>query len=396
MGRTASQPAGRVPGEVAGWSAYVGLGLGYTLVGPSLAALRTFLHASYGVLGVLFAAAGAGLIVSYVLSNRWVDRLGFRRVLAGGAAAYGLSLLILLFTRSVAVWAAAVAVGATVGGAVDVCAARLVSQAAAARRNGALNLLNVFFAVGALVAPLLVAAILAAGLPITWPFAAAGLWLIGSGVLAWLTMGSSPPAQPEGASLLRSVAWAVGEPWMRPLILAMVLYAGAEVGLSGWIAPYAHAVDGLPVVRAAAVPFLFWTAMVGGRALATARSRYWSEVAMLRGGAATAALGLGVLLVLRGPLPLIVGTALCGAGCAPVFPATFALAAGHAPGRQSASFGVLYPAAALGNLVLPYLAGQAFALGPPFALGVPLVSTLALGLTFTLGAFRGPGYGESR
>lgn len=389
---------GLAPGERTAWSAYLALGLGLSLVSPALPALHAYLNVNYAELGLLFTAVAAGTGVSYLFSSALLDRTSYRVPIAGGALLLGLCLAGAIASRSLWVWIVAMGLGSVAGGAMDIASARLVSESAPARRNAALNLLNVFFGVGALAAPLLVALDLSAHRPVTWPFALSAVSLLTLAVGAWRQLGSRRARVTHAARLGQNLRWALRQRWLRPLMLVVGLYIGTEVGFAGWLASYAHSALRLSLAQAATLPFLFWTAVTGGRIVATERARRWREERLLALGAGLTATGVAMCLWVPTVPGLLVGTLLTGVGSGPIFPVAFALAARIEPERQSASFGILYPSGAVGNLLMPWLAGVLFSLrGPGAAMAVPLAGTLAMAAV-TLGWLRPPfpGAGHSR
>ncbi len=387
-GRAGGASLGHAAGEETAWFAYLTMGLGLSLVSPALPALRAYLDTSYAGLGLIFTAVAAGTGVSYLLAGALIDRTSYRVPIAGGALVLGAGLLVAVASRSLAVWVIAMGAGAAASGALDIASARLVSESAPERRNAALNLLNVFFGVGALAAPLLVALDLSAHWPVTWPFAFAALLLLSLAGFGWRRLGRRQAIVVHAARLGQNLRWALIQPWLRPLMLVVGLYIGTEVALAGWLASYAHSTAGVSLARAATLPFVFWAAVTGGRVVATERARRWREETLLAMGIAITVAGVSVCLWVPSLPGLVTGTVLAGVGSGPIFPAAFSLAARIRPERQSASFGVLYPAGAVGNLVMPTLAGLLFSLrGPGAAMAVPLAGALAMAAV-TLGWLR--------
>jgi len=361
------------------WLGYAVIGLSGNILGPILPALRHDLHAGYGALALLFVAGNVGGSVATVFGNRLLDRVGYRRLLVAGALAGGLAALARADLPSLAVWAVLSLFGGFSLSSIDIGGIRFITAAVPPKgRNAALNLLNVFYSAGSLVAPVLVGILAAAGASVMWAYALSGLATLAMGALAFVAVPSERPHS-EDADLLAAWRWALGRPVLVRIGVAIALYAGLEVGFVGWIASYAHSRDHLSLAASALFPLVFWAGMTVGRTLATERARHWTEGTLVSLGTATSIVGGLIALGGGGPIPIALGVALTGIGCGPIWPSLFAVAAHSAPGRTSEAYGLLFPASSAGGLVIPWLAGQLFALdGPRAALAVPIGGAIVM------------------
>lgn len=398
MTSDASRRAGGRSPEATCWLGYAAIGVAFNLLGPILPALRHALHAGYGALAILFVAGGVGSALANLLGNRLLDGVGYRRLLVAAAGAYAIALVIMFRVHDLDVWATSSLFGGFAGSSIDIAGARYVAAHRPEGRSGALNLLNVFYGAGGLAAPGVVATLAAVGAGVTWAYPIAAALLIALGASAAVTMRGGAPRSGE-ATALAGWRWALGQGPLVRLALIVALYVGAEVAFSGWVAAYAHARDHLPVARAALFPLLFFAAMTAGRSLASERARRWSERSLVGLGIALALAGGLVALAAPRPTLLAAGVALTGLGCGPVFPTVFALAARGAPSHQSEAYGLLFVAGGLGNLTMPWLAGQLFAaVGAWAALAVPVAATAVIGGLFAYASARdrvGPAAGAS-
>jgi FHS family Na+ dependent glucose MFS transporter 1 len=377
--------------EATAWLGYLSIGFALNLLGPALPALRGLLGEGYGQLGLLFAAGAVGSGVSTLLGNRWLDRLGYRRLLVGASATYALAMAAAAAVPLFALWLIALALGGLSASAVDIAGARYVAQARGDGASGALNLLNAFYALGGVLAPAAVAALVAAGVGPRPAFVlAAAVLALGAG-LALATMAAAAPPRAGEATALAGWRWALAQPALVRLALLVGVYVGCEVAFAGWVTPYARAVASLPLAVAATFPILFWTCLLAGRSLAAAAARAVSESRLIAAGLALAAAGVALALSARIFWALAVATALVGLGYGPIFPTAFALAARHAPSHRSESYALLFVGGATGSLTLPWLAGQLFAAwGPRAAASLVAAGTLAMAAAFVAVVRRGP------
>ena len=361
---------------------YLVIGLGGNLVGPAIPALRVLLRQDYGSLALIFPASAVGSVFSLIFGNRILDRFGYRATLASGAVLYCASLIALGLSRSLSLWLVELFFAGLAGSFLDVAGARFVNVVHAEGRNRALNLLNLFYALGSLLAPAAVFLMVLRHGAVADLFLLLGLL---SGALSVSILWTfQQTTQYDRASVSPTLwdgwRWAVGQRWLLMLSGCIGLYVGAEVGLSGWVSAYAHASAGVPVAQAALFPLVFWAAMALGRILAVDRARLWTEETLLWVGIAVS-LGGTTLLVAPDPAALLVlGCALAGLGFGPIFPTLVSLASRNAPRHASEAFAFLFPAGAAGNFVLPLLSGELFArLSPTFAMLVPALAILGVG-----------------
>jgi fucose permease len=143
------------------------------------------------------------------------------------------------------------------------------------------------------------------------------------------------------------------------------VYLREEVGTSAGIAALAFAA--------------FTAGMTGGRLVADRAVDRWGHMAVVRTGAALAALGLSVALLVGTPVAGLIGFALVGVGASPGFPALFH-AAGHRPGvRPADGVALISWAARAGFLIAPPVVGLvADATSLTWAVGLGAIAALAV------------------
>ena len=183
---TAPQPApgpagaARVPDHAL--RAGIVAGLAYTLVGwrallvPSLILFvaPAFGQADSGM-GAYYLATALAYGVGALSGGRLIRRFGAHLVLPSAAAMMAVGLLIQGFTGAWIVFALAGVFTGIGASSADVGIQALVLDLFPHARSRALNLLHVTYGVGALMAPLLLAALVGAGVPWQW-------LMIGSGI----------------------------------------------------------------------------------------------------------------------------------------------------------------------------------------------------------------------
>ena len=243
-----------------------------------------------------------------ITSGVLLRRLGYRRVLVGGA---GLLVIGLTTLASAPTWLLFI-VGATlVGlgfGAVQVAVTLLVARTFDDGAASALNLVNAVFGLGALGAPLLIA-LFAPGF--VWPVALlAALAVFVLLALARLGHYPTPPARVGGAGGPGSgTAVVVG------FVALYFFYVSAEVGVTSWATE--HLTPSFGIAIGAAATSFYWGALTVGRLIGVFVARRLSPRSMLL---SALSLGLAGLLLAQYTPAAPFAYGLVGLALAPTFP----------------------------------------------------------------------------
>lgn len=338
--------------------------------------------------GILFTLHFIGFLAAILLSLGVASVSARMRLVLAAAAAYAIALVGIAFAPGIATFAPTILLVGAGGGLLESHTAGLQSTLArdAGEASSQIAISQVFFALGALAAP--VALSLTASRSGSWrylfvvlgliAFAAtiAGLWsrlrapgrATGSAYAAVRSEpplhqdAPSPPASPGGL-VLASVA--------------IALYVGAEVTVFGWMPTVMEVYVGAPAARAKLTPALFWIAMMLGRIVVARLARRTPPrgiltIASFGGAVAAALLALSAAeWYLWAVLALV---ALCFAG---VWPLIVAVAGSHRAGSAA----IVVAAGGLGGALFPSLAGLAAEILPGRlipALAAPLMLAVAL------------------
>ena len=341
---------------------FVCLGLGISILGPSIPALRTDFTLSLGGAGVLFTIHSLGYLLGVLLAGPLSDRFGRRIVTAAGAAALAAGMSLAALAPSWPLFLAAM-IPAGIGFAcIDVGLNAAIGDAVpdARRRAAAMNLLHGAFPLGTLIAP--------AALALAWRFGAD--WRPTFAAIAAVTAVALLPL------LLRRTEWpapppSAGRPTATPLAIGRLLgdarlarlsamqglYVGVELGIAGWIATYLVDEFGSGADAGALATSLYWAGFLVGRPLLAWLTHRFDPAAVLRW-----AIGAGLVCGAAGvvaPTALLTTLAYVGAALAicGVFPTVMALALHGRQRDAGAVTALITAAAAAGGLLFPWLVG---------------------------------------
>ena len=165
--RLVMTPSGRWPISVRLYlTSFLVVGMSLSVLGPALTELRDRSGADIGDIGVLFMGQSLGYICGSILGGRLYDRFDGHRVFAGALAILAVGLIVIpMFDTRAGMFVAFVITG--LGASItDLGANALLMWELKAAGGRAMNLLHMFFGVGALLAPLLVYVGLARGYPV--------------------------------------------------------------------------------------------------------------------------------------------------------------------------------------------------------------------------------------
>ncbi|MHA0035789.1 MFS transporter [Deinococcus sp. PESE-13] len=346
--------------------------------------VKTALHLTEAQVGAALLAVGLGSLLSMPLTGGWVARWGSGMVTALLAPLTMLSLLPPFFMPSL--WPLGAALGAlgVLNGALDVAMNAQGVTVEKALGRPVMSRLHAYFSLGGVVGAVL-GTLLVGRVPMLAHVGGVALLSALTALLAGRHLLPDGPAQEPQAPQDAPAPAAGLSPAARlspaALLLGGLCFLGmlSEGAHYDWAALYFRDVLGLPGGQAGVGYAAFVTTMTLGRWFGDrARDRFGDE-AMVRAGALLSAVGLGLALLARAPLPATLGFALSGLGLSNVVPVMYG-AAGHAlHGRGIAQVATIgYGGFLLGPPLIGFLAQHS---GLPAALGLAVAgSALVAGL----------------
>lgn len=376
--------------------AFIGLGLPDSLLGSAWPQMSLDLEAQTSAAGLLTMTICACTIISSLVCDWLLRRLGTSRLTAISVAVTAVG--VLGFSRATSLWQLmAIAVPYGLGaGAVD---AALNAYAAVHLKPIHVNWLHCSWGIGASVGPVIMAWRLGMGESWRGGYAAVGLILLALSAFLMATLrfwpddaGKGLRSQPEPASSpasekpLPTRSEALRLPGVLPAFAAFFLYCALESSAGVWSSTFMVQARGIPADTATFLVSLFYLGITAGRFLSGVLTLRLSGQQLLRLGVIVVVAGAALLAFVPSQGICALGLALLGIGCAPIYPQIIQLT----PQRfgESASQVLMGPQLAcayVGSLTFPPVMGlvlQHVAAGAyPWVLGV-----LVVGLATTLAA----------
>lgn len=335
---------------------FVADGIVLAALGPALPDLARQTGRTLGEVGRVFIAVFGGSLLAQILAGPASDRFGRRVILVAGLALFGVGTAGMAASdRMLWMLVSAVIGGIGYGGctlAVNVIASELAPD----RRASTVNLVNLFYAVGAIAGPLV------AGAFLEWRGSAMPTLWIGAGLLLALAPISARIALPRATRAERGPETAreldAATPFVAALGLLLALYVGSEASLGAWAPVYLQQSTPLDAAGATTATAVFWVALCGGRLLAAVAGVKVRAERLFLASLVGAALG-GVLLVAGHGLAWlsVLSLAVLGLTFGPIYPTGIAMITGrfpHAAGAATSRIGLL---AALGGMAFPWVQG---------------------------------------
>ena len=261
------------------------------------------------------------------------------------------------------------------GGGLNISTNALISDVYGAKRGPMLNVLGIFYGVGALCIPLL-AAVIAGRFTIPQL-----LWICAgmSGLCAAAFLLMTFPAAEEAQSFSwREAARVVNYPGM--LLIGMLLFcqSGNEASIAGWTSTYVGEA-GLGARTATVVLAVYWASLMLGRLMAAQLLGFVRKTQLVMASAVGSFVGAWILIATQSTMMLMVGAIVLGLSYASIFPTTLAIAGDAYQKMAGTVFGLVFAIALVGGMTFPWAVGRvAETLNVRAGMMVPLFGALGI------------------
>jgi fucose permease len=340
------------------FAGFVSIGLPDGLTGVAWPAMRGYFGLPIDALGGLLVSYTAGYLVASFSSGRMLARAGVGALLALSCLATGVSLL---GYASASRWWMVVTLGALAGLGAGTIDAGLNTYAAAHFSARMVNWLHAFYGIGALGGPLLMTSVLECGQPWQWGYAIVGGGQLALALCFGLTLrrwngaqrvdAAQPVVAASNASTLRLPAV-----WFSTALF--FVYTGIEAAAGAWAYSLLTEARAIPMMTAGVWVSVYWSALTAGRVLSALIAGRVSAQLLLRCCIAGQAAGALLLWLDFAALGSLLGLALLGLACAPVFPTLIATTPERIEQAHVANaVGFQIAVAVLGQSLLPALVG---------------------------------------
>jgi fucose permease len=340
---------------IAGMAVYA---IPMTMIGPALPSIKSGFNldlVTVGLLGAISLLGGLFSLLGGALADRYgsvtVYLLGFMLISSAtcvlGLGTIWVAVPLGLFIMSLA------------GSCIEPAMNSMVSVAYSTQRATALNILHVFWSVGAFTGPLLGSILIASTGSWRFPYVVSAL--IGTTYFCLILAGRNRlvPMRKHGTpASIRRINWTVSGSTNLPLVfLIPFFYVGAELGSNIWLPGFLILYRHWQPVDAGLVLSLFWASMAVGRlGLARVSERIeYRRLILICGSISLASISLGISV--GSPIAVVALWCVTGFCFGPVFPVIVAWASRCLPENTGLSSGVVGTVATIGAMFSSWLIG---------------------------------------
>lgn len=329
--------------------------------------------------GSLLLLMSVGILAGALIMGPIADRYGFKALLAGSCAAVLIGLEGVAFAPAFAWLTPAVLLVGVGGGIINGGTNAVVADISEAGRSAGLSVLGIFFGVGAVGVPFLLALLLDR-FSYSTLMGAVGLTLLVP-IAFTAAVAFPPPKQAQGFPI-RQATSLIREPFILLLGLMLFLESGIEITIGGWTSTFFKEELAIQGRQALFYLSIFWLGMMLMRLAMGTILRNARPARVLVSCITLAFVASLLLLGSHARAPGAAAVFLLGAGLAAAFPLVFSYVGGRYAALTGTAFSIVLVMALTGGSILPWVTGV---LGQRYGLRVSLVIVpIALALQLAL------------
>lgn len=336
---------------------FISLGLPDSLLGSAWPTMVSELNAPLWGAGLLQMTTSLCTIISSLNSARLIRRFGTGRLTAMSCLLTATALMGMSFAPHYAfllLLCIPLGLGA---GAVDAAINNYVALHCEPRH---MNWLHCFWGVGTIISPMIMSAVLAAGMRWTVGYRGVSAMQLALSLVLFSTLKLWQDASAqdgERSAKVLTVRQVLSLPGAKQGLLNFTCYCAVESTFMLWSATYLVMVRGMDAARAASMGGLFFIGITAGRGVSGFIAMKLKPRQMVRLGQTLMA-AAGMLLLVPGTAVTLAGILLMGLGCAPVYPNIVQdTPRNYGAENSQAVIGVQMAFAYIGSLFMPTIFG---------------------------------------
>jgi len=333
-----------------------------TVLGPALPFIGREFQLTLSMMGALAGAWNLGYLFT-VLGGSLSDRCGEIAVLTVSFVLLSVSIGHVTVANTYLICYALLIVAGVGGAFIEASVNPLVSNMYPEKRGMALNILHVFWGVGAFIGPAL------AGLTISvlqnWRIVysiAAALYI--PLILVSIRLLKRKNVEPSAAHRRETNSTSIGFRVLKSRVLVLLTFAGffylgSELGVNAWLPSFLMVTKNFPLTLASFSTSLFWASIGFGRfILAGAVDRVGYRKTMLT-CSLLGALSISLGTILEDSTAIIIFWFIAGFSLAPILPTVLAWASSMFPESAGVASGAIFSIGITGAVLSPWIVGVA-------------------------------------
>ena len=335
-------------------------GMSMTIIGATLPKILADYHWSYLTAGIVIGANAVAYFLATFAAGYLVKHWGAKKTLVLGVVLDACGLAFFAVTPDPLTNVMLSALIGLGNGCVEIGVNWATLRIDSRHTGRPMNLMHGAFAVGAIIGPLAVGALIRGGLH--WTGVYRGMALIFALLTVLMLLVPMPLTAHRAAEDGEVPRRLSANPAYWLSFLALFLYVGVELGVSNWVAEYFVAVFAWSPAAGALLVSLFWAGLLAGRfgvpLLYTGERQDVVLVWLSALSTVSVILLSGLGFVAPGPFTNLAGQVFvffAGFGCSIYYPAVITLLGKCFPHAQSQAIGFAATGGGIGAFVFPFL-----------------------------------------
>lgn len=329
-------------------------GLNGGWLGPLIPAIAAAQKIPIDQVGLIVSLLCAGCFVSQLFGSKILQKIGGKKSLLTGSAMLSLGMLGLAFAQGTPALLAMAFITGLGTGMNGVAGHVSIINFHKDKAASALSKLNIFYGIGALLAPMVVLALLKnTGYHNIFLISAVSAALV---ALNLLRLPSLPIAKSESTQKSKGLL----SPLLVMLALTVFCYVGTETTVGTWLYTYLSG-RGISAAQASMGMSIIFTGLTIGRLISIRLCLSIDPVKVTLFAMSLMTLALTLLLLSTNPYLTLFSVFLVGSGFGPIYPNLIARTAKLFPERVSQVTALAISSGAIGGTLMPGIAGQVMA-----------------------------------
>lgn len=304
--------------------------------------------------GSLFLLMTFGILAGSIVFGPMVDRYGYKGMLLLGTLLIAAGLEGIAFAASMNTLRIAIALIGFGGGIVNGATNALVADISSDGKASNLNLLGVFFGIGAVGVPFVLAT-MGERFSDSTLIATVGALVI----IPILFIAVTPFPLPKHAQgfPIAAAGRLIGEPLLLLMGFMLFLESGMEIAVGGWTSTFVKEELSVGPQRALIILSFYWLGMMLARMALGTFLRAEPPVKMMYSCIATGVVGAVLLLMTSNVVLATLGVFMVGVGFAATFPTVLGFVGERYAQLSGTAFSLVITIALLGGMFFPWLTG---------------------------------------
>ncbi|MFY9176636.1 MAG: MFS transporter [Caldicoprobacterales bacterium] len=332
--------------------AFVITGMAVLITGSIMPYLIEEFKIGYGGGGLLLGLQAVGNLGASLIGGIISDYTGRKAVMAFGALCFVVGFGGVFFISSGTLLYILLFIAGLGWGIMNSMVNSVVNDAAEGRSD-ILNLLHMFFAIGAFLTPILVG--LMERFNVSWRYSVLTLSIL-SAILFVVFLMMKVPEQKKDEDSSKAVKPPFTNIRYYIFMAILFLYVGTENSINGWLATYLNNLNVMTRMTPQDMLSMFWVAIILGRLISAGISKYISREALILILCTAGTISYTLFILTKNPVLIAIWVFAMGFFLAGVYPTVVANAGSIIQGSGSAA-GIMLSFGGMGGAFFPYING---------------------------------------